>query len=103
MAFHIRDSKIIRNGILSGNIVAHFHEDKVHEYGRPSWYELMEHLLINANVEKAFELRYNTVKTNINDMLESLFIELRSCNCQHNLNATSFQRQLFLAKPMPSY
>jgi hypothetical protein len=48
--------------VLSESILPYFREDKVDEYERLSWHELMEHPLINANLEKAFELRYNTIK-----------------------------------------
>lgn len=56
--------------VRSESIVPYFREDKVDGYERLSWHELMEHPLIDANLEKAFELRYNTIKKTDTVVLE---------------------------------
>ena len=61
MASYIIDSQD-QYRVLSENIVPYIREVKVDGYERLSWHELMEHPLINANLENAFELRYNSIK-----------------------------------------
>lgn len=74
---------------------------------RLTWYLMMQHPLVNADLAGEFEAKHKFLKKQIKLSFERPFSRLKKCTCQNNPNvrakkAASFSEQLFNANLMPA-
>ena len=105
LAAYIFDSGNTFNKV-SERILKNFRERGWKKNERLSWYLLMHHYLVDADLANAFESKHKFFKKEIEDIFTSPFEMLKDCTCQNNPNvrarkAASFFERLFNANLMP--
>lgn len=91
---------------LSERILKIFRERGCKKNERLSWYLLMHHYLVDANLAKAFESKHKFFKKEIENIFTRPIQKLKVCTCQNNpkvraRKSTSFFEQLFNANLIP--
>ncbi|KAF3391098.1 hypothetical protein DPV78_010944 [Talaromyces pinophilus] len=105
LAAYIFDSGDTFNKV-SERILKIFRERGWKKNERLSWYLLMDHYLVDADLAKAFESKHKFFKKEIENIFTKPFEILKDCTCQNNPNvrarkAASLFERLFNADLMP--